>query len=373
MGLRMRKSIQICKGVRLNFGTSGASLSFGTKGLRHTIHTSGRRTTSVGIPGTGISYVKTHGKKKQKATQPNQNQQNKQNQPYHNRQEQPYQNSQNLNAAGQATNQVEEYNNLVATLTGLHKMCDETIDWQDIKNRQEPFNSGLIGPKQVKAIEELNAYRPGFLERLNSKEKRQELERAVQQAKEEDLEDYENWTKLMLLADKVLSGDAEAYLEVIDQMNPLEDLIQFGSDFEFGADNASAIEVEFTVKPADVVPDYSISLTKKRKITEKELTKTAYYDLVQNFVCSCTIRIARDIFALLPVKTVVVHAVENSINTATGRQEDMTILSVLFERDVFNGLNFDYIDPSDAMNNFMHYMKFQKTTGFKPVVRVEDF
>jgi hypothetical protein len=28
MGLRMRKSITICKGVRLNFGKSGTSLSF---------------------------------------------------------------------------------------------------------------------------------------------------------------------------------------------------------------------------------------------------------------------------------------------------------------------------------------------------------
>jgi len=29
MGLRMRKSITICKGVRLNFGKTGTSLSLG--------------------------------------------------------------------------------------------------------------------------------------------------------------------------------------------------------------------------------------------------------------------------------------------------------------------------------------------------------
>ena len=51
MGLRMRKSITICKGVRLNFGKSGTSLSFGTRGLRQTIHSSGRLTTSMGIQG----------------------------------------------------------------------------------------------------------------------------------------------------------------------------------------------------------------------------------------------------------------------------------------------------------------------------------
>ncbi|NLM20385.1 MAG: DUF4236 domain-containing protein, partial [Peptococcaceae bacterium] len=37
MALRMRKSMTIAKGVRINFSKKGASLSFGTKGLRHSI------------------------------------------------------------------------------------------------------------------------------------------------------------------------------------------------------------------------------------------------------------------------------------------------------------------------------------------------
>jgi len=68
MGLRMRKSFTIAKGVRLNFGKKGASLSFGTKGLRHSIHTGGRRTTSIGLPGTGLSYVKTAGGSKRRTS-----------------------------------------------------------------------------------------------------------------------------------------------------------------------------------------------------------------------------------------------------------------------------------------------------------------
>lgn len=68
MGFRFRKSIKIAPGVRLNFSQKSSSLSFGGKGFRHTISTSGRRTTSVGIPGTGISYSETHGSKKTSAT-----------------------------------------------------------------------------------------------------------------------------------------------------------------------------------------------------------------------------------------------------------------------------------------------------------------
>ena len=59
MGLRFRKSINLGGGLKLNIGTKSASISAGTKGVRKTISTTGRETTTVSIPGTGLSYVDT--------------------------------------------------------------------------------------------------------------------------------------------------------------------------------------------------------------------------------------------------------------------------------------------------------------------------
>lgn len=59
MGIRFRKSIKIAPGVRLNLNKKSVGMSFGKKGLHYSINSSGRKTTSVSIPGTGISYVKT--------------------------------------------------------------------------------------------------------------------------------------------------------------------------------------------------------------------------------------------------------------------------------------------------------------------------
>lgn len=69
MGTRFRKSVKIAPGVRATIGKKGASVSVGTKGARHTISTTGRKTTTVGIPGTGVSYVSTSssGSKKKSA------------------------------------------------------------------------------------------------------------------------------------------------------------------------------------------------------------------------------------------------------------------------------------------------------------------
>ncbi len=55
MGLRFRKSVRICKGVKVNFSKSGASLSLGGRG--HSMNFGGRGTSATfGIPGTGLSY-----------------------------------------------------------------------------------------------------------------------------------------------------------------------------------------------------------------------------------------------------------------------------------------------------------------------------
>lgn len=59
MGIRFRKSKKLLPGVRLNVGTRGLSFSFGPRGLKHTISTTGRRTTTVGIPGSGLSFSET--------------------------------------------------------------------------------------------------------------------------------------------------------------------------------------------------------------------------------------------------------------------------------------------------------------------------
>jgi len=59
MGFRIRKSFKIAPGVRFNISKSGVGTSLGVRGARYSIHSSGRRTTSVGIPGTGMSYVQS--------------------------------------------------------------------------------------------------------------------------------------------------------------------------------------------------------------------------------------------------------------------------------------------------------------------------
>jgi Protein of unknown function (DUF4236) len=55
MSLRFRKSVKIIPGVRLNLSKSGTSLSVGRRGFTTNLSKKGAKTT-VGLPGTGLSY-----------------------------------------------------------------------------------------------------------------------------------------------------------------------------------------------------------------------------------------------------------------------------------------------------------------------------
>ncbi len=64
MGIRFRKSFSFGKLLKLNVGKSGiTSVSIGIPGLRQTLGRK-RRTTTIGIPGTGISYVRKSKRRK---------------------------------------------------------------------------------------------------------------------------------------------------------------------------------------------------------------------------------------------------------------------------------------------------------------------
>ena len=66
MGFKFRKSIKIAPGVKLNLNKKSTGITFGGKGFHYTMNSKGKRTTSVGIPGTGLSYSTTSSKKSKK-------------------------------------------------------------------------------------------------------------------------------------------------------------------------------------------------------------------------------------------------------------------------------------------------------------------
>ncbi len=327
MGLNFRKSISLGKGLKLNLSKSGPSVSFGKSGLRQSINLKGQARTTVGIPGTGIYYTKTNNVKNLVGglTGKDKNAKNKKAAKKEVEAKSASktkaiaaqkENNEELIKASQA--RIEEFAAGIDAIKSVHKQSDGYIDWEAIAN-------GAVSG-QLK-----------------------------------DLQPF---------AQSILAGDIDSYFKVIAEVGPFDDLLEYGSCFEVGTDDPSILEIEFQVKSDDIIPKEYPDMKADGEIVMKEFTKSAYYDLVQDYVSSTMLRVARDTFALLPVKEVVIHAVDKVLNPATGNDEEVTIVSAKVKRDALATLNFERIDPSDCLESFESNVRFRKTAGYAPVDRV---
>ena len=311
MGLRFRKSIKILPGVKLNLSKSGASLTLGGKGLHANIGTSGKLTGTASLKGTGLSYSKSVNLKKLAKEKFGDKKDDKKAAP-------------KVGAAISKEEALEnekivaEYEAIVEGLKSVHKVSDAPVDWKKVQ--ADPSSSA----------------------------------------------------EMKELAGKILDGDPESYLLVVGESHPFDDLLEYGSGFEVGTDSGEYLEVEFLVKADEVIPDESYSLLASGKLSVKPVPASTKLDLTHDYVCSTVLRVAEDAFALLPIKRVIIHATDERLNTATGHNEEVTILSASIEREKLESLNMQMVDPSDAMSNFTVNMNYKKTTGFAPVQRLED-
>lgn len=287
MGWRFHRSVKILPGVRLNFNKSSTSISLGGRGFHKTISSSGRVTDTVGIPGTGIYYTQTHSRNSRQAARTT---------PARTQyilQQEVYTGPAPVVQEAPAV----DFNQVRGEIQDIYKEADTPIDWDEMLVSDLPDNRYFHDK-----------------------------------------------------AENILDGDIDTYFQVINDLNPMADLMEYGSEFECGTDDPRMLSIHFLVNSDAVLKN------------AKKLPATQYHDLLQDYVCGCAIRIARDMFALLPLRSVIVDA----------RDKDKEILSVEFTRREFQKLDFAHIDASDTVSQFNHRMAFTLEKGFLPIIPIDD-
>lgn len=281
-----------------------------------------------------------------------------------------------------ASYEVQVYENYIDLLLSVHKECGNLWDWESIHDSEPPVRPPKSNSFETVAQAELENYKPKAIDKLLKRveSKREQLIAAVEEAKQKDekkyqeaLEEYDQelseWEKLAEIANKILADEPEAHLEAIQEVDPFSEINELGSSIEFEFEG-NLIEATLHVNGEDVIPTESKTLLKSGKLSTKKMTKSNFYGLYQDYVCGAVLRVARELFALLPIEMVLVTATGTLLNTQTGHMEEQPILSVAMPRKTLESLNFDLIDPSDSMANFVHRMKFIKTKGFVKVERI---
>lgn len=309
MALRFRKSIKIFPGVKINIGKTGASLSVGVPGYHKTFHTDGSVTTTFGIPGTGVSWSeRSSGRRRNNTTIQG-----------------PYEVS---------SEQITRYN--TDTVSSSENIRSSSIERDEQTREYVPVSKQVetaIKNEHTKTVKRtylnVNSIKRIYVRCDDSIE----WTEIISGTNNEELYmDKDIWEYCRGIAGKILSGNIDAYYEVIEELRPVDDLLLYGCDFEFGTDRPNYIEVEFRAKP------------------EYVLENGVHDELLEEFVCGTSIRVARDLLALLPISKVIVHT----------HIDDRDVLSVLFTRQGLININFKGTNAKDIISKFKNNNSFSK-------------
>lgn len=296
------------------------------------------------------------------------------------RQRKEYERMQELERAAY---EVDVHENRIQLLLSVHKERSPPLDWNAMAAAPEPTEPERQSVAEQAARKELEDYQPGLLDRAMKREQKkrswlaEEVEKAIQidQAKHRAAlrswrDEHQDWKESRDLATRILATEPDAMLEAIEKLSPFSDISELGARLTFEIGDSRAVEATLHVHGDEVVPKEAKSLLKSGRLSVKQMPKSKFYELYQDYVCSCVLRVANELFAILPVELVFVTAVDRLLNTKTGHLEETPILSVAVSRETLSGLNLELIDPSDSLENFVHRMDFKKTKGFAGVRRL---
>lgn len=290
---------------------------------------------------------------------------------------------QKLQEIENAQQAVLDWENYVETLQSVHKNCTEPIDWAQIENTPKPIEPVLEAKNEIKAQNKLDHFKPSFFDNIfgSTQKKINRLLEQVELAKGKDqkefdivyreyLDELNNWQELQEINTGIKRKEPKFCKKALQYFDPFSDIAELGTQINFNIEE-NFIDIDLEVNSLDIIPDYELRQTSTGKLSKKSMPKSKYNELYQDHICSASMRIAREVFAYLPLNYARINAMAKIVNTKTGHLELQPILSVIFLPQTIESLNLETIDPSDSMQNFVHNMNFNKTKGFSIVEKVE--
>jgi hypothetical protein len=277
-----------------------------------------------------------------------------------------------LSAIEQARLEVETYENRVELLRSVHKDQGEIWDWPAVAASLPP-----PCPRKHSYHEERANQR--FL--VLPAEKKEAAQSMLEQARSRDEQDFQaamqsyseqmaDWEKLKQLARRILAEEHKAYTEALVEFNPFVEISDLGSSINFTIHSAKLVECVLKVNGRQIIPAEVKTLTASEKVSFKPMPKGLFHEIYLDYLCGCVLRVAREVFALLPVDMILVAAAADSFDPRTGQTAEQPVLSVAMPRADVARLDFDQLVPSETMEHFQHRAEFKasrKAEAFHPI------
>lgn len=276
-----------------------------------------------------------------------------------------------LSALEQALLEVEVYKAQVSVLLSVHKEQSNTIDWHVALAALPPVEPSRTRHGELRARQDELLAAAGFGAFAAG------VAGAAAGGREADEREYEarlqayssnrdEWIEWRAVAARVVEGDLAAFGEVLAERGLFDDSPDVCAATTVVVHDRHVAEVRVLVRGREIIPAETKALTATRKVSAKPMPKGLFHELFQDYVASCAIRAAREVFGLLPLEHVLVTAsVPIASMDGHAPAHETPVLSVAFSRELFTGLPFASLDPSDTVEGFPHRgdVKVSRKTG----------
>jgi len=271
----------------------------------------------------------------------------------------------------------------VKTLKSIHLDHSDLINWDSISSEARPLEPNRESLHEEIAALQLNTFRPSFFDKVLglTDRKIKKFSGLLEEAKKRDqtihefklnkfAEQIEDWNTLQSIAHRIKNKDVEAYNNVLQFFKPFDEITELGKQLRLSL-NEDYIDIELDTISEGVIPPFELSLTSTGKLSKKDMSSAKFNDLYFEHICSCVIRIAKEISIFFPISYIIITVISKDLDKATGHNANSAILSLLTTPDKIKGLNLKTILPSETIKSFNHNLKFTKTNGFGPVSKID--
>jgi hypothetical protein len=234
-------------------------------------------------------------------------------------------------------------------LATLHRDATPTLDWRELAATPPPIMPTVDQRRSNEARRRLQAYQPAALALTDKRAVLEaELERllGVEESERAGMMDewratMASWSALCSLTGRVLCGDLDAYREVLAEsgcLDEVHELIDPGSLRIELTSNAADVELVVDVSRIDALTfgsaDDDLSLGGARA------------KAVRAFIAAAPLRVARELFGVLPLATV---RVEIAVLDGASPRHDGHAREVSLTRDAVDAIDWQHATAEAAI------------------------
>lgn len=265
-----------------------------------------------------------------------------------------------------------EHEELVQMLVSVHRTCADPLDWSLVAALAPPLPPRHPNKNEKLAQQAYDSYRPSLPARLfgRVRHERRALKNRIAEGwvlddklaternarHEAELALHAETTGLAL---RVLAREPAAYAQALEQYQPLAATGVFGQRAVMTAMTTRSHAVRLLVKPFDVLPRDRVRQLASGRIAVEPYPQPDHVRLLREHVCSAGLRVAREMFALLPLEEVIVTVVDDTPDAASGEARRRTMLRFGASRADIDAFDFYEVDSVEAMMRLWHRADFE--------------